>query len=270
MMEVIQRNDSLFQTDWYMAQTSLFCGYEKLIENPYAIIRADSSRRYSFAQYDEASPVWILTEAMTDQSLCDAISKSFYANYAHRDSLTLITRPQVGAYVATYFSKMKNLSWHIGLKFEAFRIKRDMLAYPCANKLFKLHELDDETLMQVVQNVPPENRSQIFKRLYLTADLPVIDRDELYVYMVDGQVKGTLSMDVSLNGYAKISDIFLLKPARGQKIGKQIILDACQIAQRKQLIPLLFTERMGGYTRMLFADDDFESLGSLDEIVIYR
>jgi GNAT superfamily N-acetyltransferase len=270
MMEVIQRSDLCFQSEWYAAQAALYCGVGKLIENPYAIIKADASRRYSFIQYDEASPVWILTEAMTDQNLCEAISKSFYANFAHRDSVTLITRPQVGAYIATYFSKMKNLSWHIGLKFEAFKITRNMLAYPCANKLFKLHELDNETLMQVVQNVPPENRSQIFKRLYLNADLPVINQDELYVYMVNGQVRGTVSMDVSLGDYAKISDIFLLKPARGQKIGKQIILDACQIAQRKGLIPLLFTERMGGYTRMLLSDQDFEHLGSLDEIVIYR
>ena len=270
MMHIIQKNDPFFNSEKYINQKSLYCALDKIIDHPGAIIKTDDNARYLFAQVNETSPIWIWTDEMTDQNLCDAISKSFYANYAHQESITIVTRPQVGAYIATFFSKMKNLGWHVGLKFEAFEIKRDMMVYPCANKLFRLNELDYDIMQLVVQNVPAENRSQIFERLYNNGDIPTISADEIYVYMENSTILGTLTLDTRFGGCAKISDLFLFKDARGKRIGKEIIFDACQLAQKRKLKALLFTERLGGYTRMLMSDSDFEPLGSLDEIVIYK
>lgn len=270
MMHVISKGDPFFDGEVYKSNRALFCGLDKIIETPGSIIKVNENNTYLFVQLNETSPIWIWTQETTDQSLCDAISKSFYANYAHQESMTLVARPQVGAYIATYFSKMKNLGWHVGLKFEGFEISKDMLMYPCAEKLFRLNALDDETMSHMVQSVPPENRSQIFKRLYASDSTSTIGADEIYAYMVDGYVRGALTLDTSFSDYAKIGDIFLLKSVRGKRIGREIIFDACQMAQKKKRKPLLFTERMGGYTRMLFSDPNFQALGSLDEIVIYK
>jgi len=268
-MDIIQRNDPFFQTDLFLKNKALYCGMAKMLESPFAIIRADKERDVIFAQKNESAPIWIWTEELTDQSICDHIAKLFYANYVHRDTLQIISRPEVGGYVASYFSKMKNLSWNTGMKFEAFKIDTDY-SEDRQHRIAKLDYINDMLLTDVVQGVPSENRSQIFKRLYSDKEEATIDIDQLYVFMSEGEIRGTISIDMTLSEYGKISDIFLLKALRGNDIGKTIILEASEIVMKKGLIPLLFTERVSRYTRLLQNDSRFNHIGSLDEIIIYK
>jgi len=268
-MDVIQRNDPFFQTDLFLKNDALYCGMVKMLESPFAIIRADKEREVVFAQKNESAPIWIWTNEMTDQSICDHIAKLFYANFVHRDNLQIISRPEVGGYVATYFSKMKNLSWNTGMKFEAFKIDADY-SEDRQHRIAKLDYINDMLLTDVVQGVPSENRSQIFKSLYAEKDEGTIDIDQLYVFMSEGEIRGTISIDMTLGEYGKISDIFLLEVLRGHDIGKTIILEASEIIMKNGLTPLLFTERISRYTRLLLNDDNFQHIGSLDEIIIYK
>jgi|GEM_PF-2149861 len=268
-MEIIQRNDPFFQTDLFLKNKALYCGMAKMLESPLAIIRADQERKIIFAQKDESAPIWIWTEEVTDQSICDYAAKLFYANYVHQDTIQIISRPEVGGYVATYFSKMKNLSWNTGMKFEAFKINTEY-SEERKHRIIKLDYIDEMLLTDVVQGVPSENRSQIFKRLYSNKEEMTIDIDQLYVFMREGEIRGTISIDMTLSEYGKISDIFLLKALRGHDIGKSIMLEASEIVMKKGLMPLLFTERASRYTRLLQNDERFIPIGSLDEIIIYK